>query len=122
MSYVKVFNVLLNKFLSELVTTFPEENKFRDMQRALKVIIRMNFKKPIKMFKKYSDEIRDKIINKEDSYFLQRDYSDVVKPSENNFSVIDKLKDYWKDLSVVNRDIIWDYLNKMLMVVDKVAS
>ena len=122
MSYVKAFNVLLTKFLSELVTTFPEEKKFRDMQRGLTVIIRMNFKKPTKMFKKYSDEIREKIQNKDDSYFLQRDYTDVVKPSENNFSVIDKLKDYWKDLSVVNRDIIWDYLNKMLMVVDKVAS
>ena len=43
MSYVKVFNVLLSKFLSELVTTFPEEKKFRDMQRGLTVIIRMNF-------------------------------------------------------------------------------
>ena len=122
MSYTKVFNVLLTKFLSELVSTFPEEKKFRDMQRGLSVIIRMNITKPIKMFKKYSDEIREKIQNKDDSYFLQRDYTDVVKPSTNNFTAIDNLKNYWKDLSVVNRDIIWDYLNKMLVVADKVDS
>ena len=114
-SYLTAFNNLVIKFSDELIQTFPEENDFKVYKRGLEWLKESNAKKICNLFKVYTFNYREKIITKDDTFFLKNEYNEVVDTNDEGIVlVINKLKKYWNTLSNDNQLKIWEYLNTLL--------
>ena len=127
MSLVSAFNKLLDIFNNELIKTFPEENKFKTLKRAISTINKFNHKKSLELFKKYIKNCREQITSRNDNYFMKKDYTkDIISSPElndnpdNAFELVDRLKHYWSELSDNNKTVIWDYLNSLIKLSDRI--
>lgn len=120
--YLTAFNNLLNKFNEELISTFPEENDFKVYSRGIQMINSANAKKVCSLFKNYMILYRHKILDKDESFFLNNNYNEIVTSSTSDGieGIILKLKNYWSILSIENKDIIWQYLNSLIKLSDMV--
>lgn len=121
-SYLSAFNNLILKFNDDLIVVFPEENDFKVYRRSLEWLIKSNAKKLCNLFKVYTFNYRQKILEKDESFFKDASYSDVVNTKDEGIVlIINKLKKYWGDLSVENKTKIWEYMNTLIKLADLVA-
>ena len=121
----ELFNNKLTEFLKELVQTFPSDTDFKLFQASVRVLKLADEKKPLELFNSgLTDEYKENIRNKNEEFFLNNDYSDVLnnehlkKHNDNdiNDKLINKLKDYWKELDDNNREIVWQYFTILLKI------
>ena len=121
-SYLTAFNTVVFNFNDDLIQTFPEENDFKVYRRGLEWLKESNAKKICNLFKVYTFNYREKIMSKDESFFLSTNYDDVVDTNDEGIVlVINKLKKYWTVLSKENQEKIWDYLNTLLKLADLVV-
>ena len=113
---LSAFNNLVIKFNEDLISTFPEENDFKVYKRGIILLNSANSKKICLLFKDYMKFYRQKIIEKDESFFLNNNYIDIVNKvqSDGLESIITKLKNYWNNMSSGNKDKIWEYLNSLI--------
>ena len=121
-SYLSAFNNLILKFNDDLIVVFPEENDFKVYRRGIDFLIKSNVKKVCNLFKINTFNYRQKILDRDESFFLKdASYSDVVNTKDEGIVlVINKLKNYWGDLSEENQKKIWDYINTLIKLADLV--
>lgn len=121
-SYLSAFNNLILKFNDDLIVVFPEENDFKVYRRGFDFLIKSNVKKVCNLFKIYTFNYRQKILDRDETFFLKdASYSDVVNTKDEGIVlVINKLKNYWGDLSEENQKKIWDYMNTLIKLADLV--
>ena len=121
-SYLTAFNNLLIKFNEELISTFPEENDFKVYNRGIQMINSANAKKICSLFKNYMLLYRQKILSKDESFFLNNNYTEIVTNSNSDGieGIILKLKNYWSTLSNENKEIIWEYLSSLIKLSDMI--
>ena len=112
MEYVTAFNILTQEFINKLIDTFPEDRDFKIFNSGFKLMIRINKKKSVLFFKQYVEKYRDYILNKDDNYFMKNNSTDLMADNgytdtdtDNNFILINKLKNYWIDLSENNKNV-----------------
>jgi len=119
-TYLSAFNNLVIKFNEDLIYIFPEENDFKVYKRGIMMINSANAKKICNLFKDYMILYRNKIIDKDESFFLTNNYTEIVThaQSEGVEGIIMKLKGYWTTLSDSNKKTIWDYLNSLIKLSD----
>ena len=121
-TYLTAFNNIIFEFVDDLIATFPEENDFKVYKRTLTLLKSANAKKMCTIFKNYSYEYRDKITNKDQSFFLKDKYNNIKEgygtDDQSVEAIIEKLKHYWTELSVDNKEKIWQYLNTMIKLSD----
>ena len=101
-TYLTAFNNLIFKFTDDLIETFPEENDFKVYKRALTILKAANAKKMCVIFKNYSYIYEEKILSRDESFFLANEYSEIKQANEDENTVeqvINKLKLYWKEFS-----------------------
>lgn len=121
-SYLTAFNTVVFNFNDDLIQTFPEENDFKVYRRGLEWLKESNAKKICNLFKVYTFNYREKIMSKDESFFLSTNYDDVVDTNDEGIVlVINKLKKYWGTLSEDNQEKIWEYLNTLIKLADLVA-
>jgi hypothetical protein len=121
-TYLTAFNNLVIKFNDDLITTFPEENDFKVYKRGIMMLNMANAKKICSLYKNYMILYRTKIEDNDESFFLTNDYTEIVNnsKSEGVEGIIQKLKNYWNTLSVVNKVKIWEYLNSLIKLSDMI--
>jgi hypothetical protein len=119
-TYLTAFNNLVVKFNDDLITTFPEENDFKVYKRGIMMINIANAKKICSLYKNYMILYRKKIEDKDESFFLTNNYTEIVNntKSEGVEGIIQKLKNYWNTLSNVNKEKIWEYLSSLIKLSD----
>lgn len=120
-TYLTAFNNLIFKFIDDLIQTFPEENDFKVYKRALSMLKIANAKKMCVIFKNYSAVYKEKILAKDESFFLENEYNEMQQDygDENTVEqVINKLKQYWTQLSDDNKVKIWKYLETLIKLGD----
>ena len=119
---LSAFNNLVIKFNDDLISTFPEENDFKVYKRGIILLNSANSKKICLLFKDYMVFYRQKITEKDESFFLNNDYTEIVNnnKSEGVESIISKLKHYWNTMSIGNKNKIWEYLNSLIKLCDMV--
>lgn len=123
-TYLTAFNNIIFDFIDDLIGTFPEENDFKVYKRTLELLKSANAKKMCMIFKGYSYQYREKIKQKDESFFLKNTYDEIKADSKQDdnsvVAIIEKLKNYWNELSNENKDKIWLYLNTMISLCDLV--
>ena len=122
-TYLTAFNNLVIKFNEDLIDVFPEENDFKVYKRGIMMLNSANAKKICKLYKEYMILYRNKIIDKDETFFVNNNYTEIVSNSnsEGVESIILKLKHYWGNLSTSNKEKVWDYLNSLIKLSDLIA-
>ena len=116
------FNNIIFRFVDDLIITFPEENDFKVYKRTFAMLKSANAKKMCTLFKNYSYSYREKISSKDETFFIENNYTEIKQASnaEAVGGVIDKLKEHWKSLSDENKEKIWQYLSTMMQLSDMI--
>ena len=61
------------------------------------------------------------IRNRDERFFLEKDDKEFTEDTE-SVPIISKLKGYWGTLSDNNRDKIWEYVNSLLTLTQKIVT
>lgn len=139
MSAVSAFNKILIEFAKNLETTFPEDKDFLIFRRGIEDLTKYNSLAAVQMFRLYitpvkqqtetgevvSIDIQQKILNNDSSFFLEEmDYGKKIEESgvdsTNSFNTINKLKQYWKNLTSQGRDVVMKYLSSLVKVAQQI--
>ncbi len=130
--YYNMFNTTLENLIKDLIQTFPNDSDFKMFKVAFSVFKVANFKKPLDLYYlSLTDEYKQNIRDKNDEFFLDNDYSDVLSNREviknipnDDFStkLIKKLKKYWTDLNDENKEMVWKYFLVLLQISEHVKE
>ena len=108
MSSVQAFNSVMEEFLKELKETFPEEKKIKVYYNSFLSLKKVNQRKVLDTFMAEISKHSDKIVNKDESYFLD---------SDDEFLKELNIKKWWTSkLSQTTKDAIWQYLNTLYIL------
>ena len=108
-SYVKIFNQMMDEFFVELIDIFPEEVKLKVHYNLFQTICKTNVKKPCNDFISGALPYLEKICMKDESIFTGDE-----KPE-----LLDKIniKNIWTpDLSQNTKDAIWKYIKNFIAI------
>ena len=127
--FYTIFNTKIVELLNDLIRIFPEDNDFKMYKNAVNLVKLANEKKLLEFYNMFvTDEYKDHINNKNEKFFLNHDYNDILNSNELkqeldgdiNNKIVNKLKGYWSLLSPENREIIWNYFGLFIKISDKV--
>jgi hypothetical protein len=108
-SYVKVFNQVVDEFFNELMETFPEETKIKVHYNLFQTICKTNIRKPCNDFMLGSIPYLEKIAMKDEDFFKSPD-----KPSLLSSMNIEK---HWTpELSETTKNAIWKYIKSFFVI------
>ena len=116
------FNNTLLKFITELISTYPQESTFTVLKTTISLMKRINPRKVLKIFTKNIEHFREQLMSRDEAFFVNDNYSVIISDTDNKedaWKLVDKLKLYWKDTNQNNKDIIWDYFNILLTISDR---
>jgi len=114
-SYVKVFNNLVDEFFRELMDIFPEEKKIKVQHTFFETIIKANAKKPCVEFMTKSIPYLEKIAMKDEAFFTSDDKPQILEALN--------IKKIWtSDLSPVTKEAIWKYIRSFFAIGIKIVE
>jgi hypothetical protein len=122
MSLYKAFNNVFISLLEDCILVFPNDSDFKKYRKGANILNEFNPRKPASIYKEYSSMFREQINNKDETFFLNNDYSDLKEVQEDNdvIAFINKIKGCWVQLSDDNKGKIWQYLQTLCTLADKI--
>jgi len=112
---IKNFNSILESFLKQLIpiTGSTYHNYFC---KAIKI----NSLLPIQKFAKYGLKYKNKIMEKDESYFDNNDnHTEVLKNHNDKLSDILKLKNIYHNLDDKSKENVWSYFQALLILTEE---
>jgi len=110
MDFLGKFNQTFKELINDLIRSFPNDADFKMYKMAISTAIIMNEGLVIGIFKeKVMDLYSDKILAKDDAFFMENNYSELQGEFSEASAIIHKLKGYWSGMSQEDRDIVWRY-------------
>jgi hypothetical protein len=109
MSYIKIFNQLIEEFFNELIEIFPENNAIKVQHELFKTIIKVNVKKPANEFMTKIIPYLEKVALRDDQVFLGDDAPEIL-------SKLRIEKEVLAVLSKNTKDALWKYIVSFLSV------
>ena len=120
MSILSAFNNTLIEFADDLILVFPDDNDLKIYKNSLILLQKTNPRKVQTIFHTYIIHYKDQILNRDEHFFLNDNY-DTVK-DEKNIVLIDRLKNYWSNISNSNKDKIWKYFEILISLSFKCSN
>jgi hypothetical protein len=108
-SYVKIFNQLIDEFFIELINIFPEEPKIKVRHTMFQTLVKANAKRPCVEFMTKSMPYLEKIAMRDDQFFTGAD-----KPF-----ILDALnfEGLWRSgISENTKKAIWKYIQSFFAI------
>tara|TARA_Y100001970_G_scaffold294318_1_gene450457 strand:- start:9633 stop:10025 length:393 start_codon:yes stop_codon:yes gene_type:complete len=127
--YYTIFNTKIIEFLNDLIRIFPNDNDFKMYKNAITLVKLADEKKPLEFYQIFvTDEYKEHINNKNEKFFLEHDYKEILNSKELNKEldgnvnnkIVNKLKGYWSQLSTENKEIVWNYFTLFLKISEKI--
>ena len=114
-----LFNKKLMGFADDLLLICPDMPEIVLFKTTLSVCIPMTPNLPQQVFhstvtQKYSDSI----ISKNEAVLLNESYDDLT----NDLDIIEKIKHIWKTLSDDNKNAVWQHLQVLLVLSNRVQN
>ena len=106
-SYVKIFNQVVDEFYNELIEIFPEEVKIKVQYTLFQTIIKVNSKKPCTEFMTKSIPFLEKIAMRDEQLV-------------NNFPFLENI--WTSDLSNATKNAIWRYIQSLFTIGFKIIE
>ena len=122
------FDKQLTEFNDQLIARFPNDNQdFKVFKNGIRLLKTTSSDGTIhRLFKKHIEEYRVNIESRNEHFFMENDFKDVISKAKDTSGdinqIILKLKTLWKDLNQEEKDKIWDYFNLLLKLSDKIST
>lgn len=117
-NYVEKFNEIFQELLQDLIKVFPDDADLRTYLFAVKGAIMVNEFIVCKVFHSHLMVYESQVLEKDESFFLDKDYSEFHSKKVDVRTLVHKLKTYWSVLTEENKDTMWRYF-KVLMILTK---
>ena len=122
MSTLTAFNTQLERLVKDLITYFPESKDFKLFESSFLLLKQANPRKILELFKVHIlSKYKQYILDKNESFFLQNDYNDVIAKNDNNYAelLMHRLKDNWSSIDDKNKETIWKYFQVLVVLAEK---
>jgi len=114
-SYIKIFNQVVDEFFIELIEIFPEEPKIKVQHNLFQTLCKTNIKKACHDFMIGSIPYLEKICMKDEAFFKGDE-----RPTFLNSMGFENI---WNDsLSVNTKNAIWNYIKSFFTIGYKIIS
>lgn len=117
-----LFNKKLIEMLDDLILVLRHEcpdqvNQFEGFKILTNTCVIMDNTTPQKLFNKTVSIPYEKyILEKNEKFFLDQSYEEVIEPnlSIDSGSLVDKMKSVWRNLDSANKDTMWKYMQVLV--------
>ena len=98
-SYIKIFNQIVNELFTELIDIFPEETKLKVQYTLFQTLIKANAKQPCIKFMTNSIKYLEKIAARDEEFFKSADKPDILQSNDTarlslSIRLLDTMKQY----------------------------
>ncbi len=100
-------------FLNQMKDVFPEDGDWKLYLSGLAIFRRTNPLIVAKKTWKHVAPFEAMIVARNESFFLERDYSDITEGEEPLEQTVDKIRAMWSLLTPHNRRVVWDFVNNI---------
>ena len=117
----EVFNEKLNEFLNDLLKISRDED-IGVFKNSLRLMIVVDKRKPIRLFKKHViDKYDEQLKKRDEAFFLAEDYNDVGIDEGFDLTnqLVNKIKEFWRNMTPDNKEVIWKYFNIISLLCHK---
>ena len=119
MSFLRAFVDVVSRFNDELIDLYPNEIEFKTGRSAIILIKKTNPRMLFHIFKGYIDPWREHIQNRDESFFIHKDFQEEVVNNQNILMLIERLKKNWNTIGEKNQATTWKYLDTLILLMDK---
>ena len=116
------FNNHFMEFLDDIQSVFPEDTDILTAKNALTAVRKANPKMIVKIWKIYiADKYRQKIMDGNISFFIDKDYSDDVSKTSNSDKImesINRLREPIRAMSTENQTKTMKYIQNLTKLSD----
>jgi len=120
MDFLGKFNQTFKEFINDLTQCFPEDPDFKMYKMAIAAAMIMNDRLVIGVFnEKVIVPYSDKILAKDDAFFMENSYSDLQGEYNDASAIIQKLKTYWVSMGPDDKATIWRYFTVLVKLGQK---
>ncbi len=114
------FNEQILNFLSEISALFPEDKALKTFYHTVEFMKKTNPREVMNQFKNFVYPYKDQILKRDESFFLNNDFSDSVVQSSSISEMI-RIKNIWASgkLTENDKNCIWNYFKVFLYLIDK---
>ena len=126
-SYYSLFNKQVEEFFKNIIEGFPSSSdyetikkEFKSLKGGFSMLKNLDEKKPQYIFKEYIvNEYRDKIMNKDESFFLDKKYDITSSQKEYWVDFIRNIKNVWVTMNDESKENMWKYFKILVLLSDK---
>ena len=109
---IKTFNEIVEDLLKQLAPIIGTSYHF-----YFKKLIKMNAVLPIQQFMDYAKPLQEKILKKDESYFLnESNHEEQVKDFDSGLDEILRLKGIWEKLDEKSKEELWNFTQALLVI------
>jgi hypothetical protein len=114
------FNEQVLNFLQEMKDLFPDDKKLSSFYHTVEFMKKTNPREIMVQFKNLVYPFKDKIIAKDESFFITSDFSDSVK-TDSSISEMLRIKEIWNSnrLNTHDKECVWNYFKVFIYLIDK---
>ena len=109
MSLLTAFVNQTINFLEDLENVFPENNDIKTYKKLLIFTKKTNPRLILESFNLYVYPFHEKIINKDESFFMELDYDEKQGGSEDSMLKAIEIKELWKIMTEHSKTACWNY-------------
>lgn len=109
---IKQFNEILDSFLIQISSLVGTSYHYHFQQ-----IIKVNSILPVEQFLVYALPMREKILNRDETYFTNNDnHKDTIGDCEATLNEIIRLQGIYSQLDTTSKSNLWDILQALLIL------
>ena len=115
-SFLTAFNNQLENMLDDLVNVFPEELEFSWLKDGIALVRKTNPRIVLNEFSKMVIPYKESILNRDENFFLEKDYHDDFKTVNSDYvsKLTFKIKGLWGKMNENNRVKLWEYFESLI--------
>lgn len=112
--YLDAFYNQYEDFLNQLKEVFPNDQDFPVYLAGLSIFRRTNPLMVAQKTWKHVSRFEEVIRNRDESFFIERDYGDITEGEEPLEQTVTKIKSMWSTLNIHNKKVVWDFINNIM--------
>ena len=126
MSSLSTFTKYIQEFIDKFCDCYPEDTDLSNFKTYILILKKTNPRKILELFDKYCIKYKTQIENKDEEFLLTADFmKDKIKienviNEDNTFDIIEKIRNYWREMDNDMKENIWIYLNLFLRLSTKI--
>ena len=116
---VECFNAKIKEFARDLSCLFPDDADIAAMKSGVAMSVLVDEAKPARLFHQHVTVPHGaRLLERDEQFFLTADESQVTEEGDSAFgtSLIARLRTYWKEMGIENREVVWTYFKVLVLL------